>query len=150
MFGALHEVYGEGWERRLSWPLDMGELGEQRLKDYVERHMKGGGGWPPSTEEIATFKRLLDGIRVSDEPEKLGSGRTAEKSSVTADTPVPYRMADLLALIDERIGKLEGRQEKPHLRSLKIRIISAINDPRYHFMFSNNTISDAHFSSSRR
>jgi len=58
------------------------------------------------------------------------------KSSVTADTPVPYRMADLLALIDERIGKLEGRQEKPHLRSLKIRVASAINDPRYHFMFS--------------
>jgi hypothetical protein len=51
-------------------------------------------------------------------------------------------MADLLALIDERIGKLEGRQEKPHLRSLKIRVASAINDPRYHFMFSNNTISD--------
>ncbi|MFT4180843.1 MAG: DUF87 domain-containing protein [Rhizobium sp.] len=68
--------------------------------------------------------------------------RQTEKSSVTADTPVPYRMADLLALIDERIGRLEGRQEKPHLRSLKMRVISAINDPRYHFMFSNNTISD--------
>lgn len=68
--------------------------------------------------------------------------RTTEKSSITADTPVPYRMADLLALIDERIGRLEGRGEKPILRSLKMRIISAINDPRYHFMFSNNTIQD--------
>ncbi len=68
--------------------------------------------------------------------------RTTEKSSITADTPVPYRMADLLALIDERIGRLEGRAEKPFLRSLKMRIIAAINDPRYHFMFSNNTISD--------
>ena len=45
-------------------------------------------------------------------------------------------MADLLALIDERIGRLEGRAEKPYLRSLKMRIIAAINDPRYHFMFS--------------
>lgn len=68
--------------------------------------------------------------------------RQTEKSSVTADTPVPYRMADLLALIDERIGRLEGRSEKPVLRSLKMRVIAAINDPRYHFMFSNNTITD--------
>ncbi|MDO9418782.1 helicase HerA domain-containing protein [Pararhizobium sp.] len=68
--------------------------------------------------------------------------RATEKSSVTADTPVPYRMADLLAMIDERIGRLEGRSEKPHLRSLKLKIIAAINDPRYHFMFSSNTITD--------
>lgn len=68
--------------------------------------------------------------------------RQNEKSSITADTPVPYRMADLLAAIDERIGRLEGRAEKPVLRSLKMRVIAAINDPRYHFMFSNNTITD--------
>ncbi|OCP01843.1 MULTISPECIES: ATP-binding protein [unclassified Ensifer] len=68
--------------------------------------------------------------------------RQTEKSSITADTPVPYRIADLLALIDERIGRLEGRNDKPHLRSLKIKIVSAINDPRYHFMFSSNTITD--------
>ena len=30
--------------------------------------------------------------------------RSGDKSSITADTPVPYRIADLLALIDERIG----------------------------------------------
>ncbi|MGN6550548.1 MAG: ATP-binding protein, partial [Pararhizobium sp.] len=68
--------------------------------------------------------------------------RSTDKSSLTADTPVPYRIADLLALIDERIGRLEGRSEKPHLRSLKNRIVSVINDPRFHFMFSSNTIND--------
>ncbi len=68
--------------------------------------------------------------------------KQAEKSSITSDTPVPYRMADLLALIDERIGHLDGRQEKPHLRALKVRIASAINDPRFHFMFSSKTIND--------
>lgn len=68
--------------------------------------------------------------------------RASEKSSLTSDTPVPYRIADLLALIDERIGRLEGRDEKPALRTLKMRIMAAINDPRYHFMFSNSTISD--------
>ncbi len=64
------------------------------------------------------------------------------KTAVTADTPLPYRVADLLALIEQRLGKLEGREEKPHLKSLKNRIVSAINDPRFHFMFSSNTIHD--------
>ncbi|MFB2550807.1 ATP-binding protein [Ensifer soli] len=68
--------------------------------------------------------------------------RNGERNTVTADTPIPYRIADLLAAIDERIGKLDGKAEKPALRSLKMRILSAINDPRYHFMFSSNTISD--------
>ncbi len=61
---------------------------------------------------------------------------------MTADTPVPYRISDLLALIDERIGRLDGREEKPFLRSLKIRVMAAVNDPRYKFMFSSNTITD--------
>ncbi len=30
-------------------------------------------------------------------------------SSMTADTPTPYRIADLIKLIDERIGQLEGK-----------------------------------------
>ncbi len=65
--------------------------------------------------------------------------RQTEKSSITADTPGPYRIADLLALIDERIGRLEGRNDKPYLRSLKVRIVPQSTIPRYHFMFSQNT-----------
>jgi DNA helicase HerA-like ATPase len=68
--------------------------------------------------------------------------KSFERSSFTADTPVPYRIADLTAMIDERIGKLDGRSDKPHLRSLRGRIMAAVNDPRYSFMFSATTISD--------
>jgi DNA helicase HerA-like ATPase len=111
-----------------------------RLEEFAEVIFRGR---PPVADELDMLRDIIPdakrAFRGSDAPLMR---RQTEKSSVTADTPVPYRMADLLALIDERIGKLEGRQEKPHLRSLKIRIISAINDPRYHFMFSNNTISD--------
>lgn len=71
-----------------------------------------------------------------------GLCRKKENKSFTADTPVPYRVADLLALLDDRIGSLDGKSDKPHLMSLKIRIQSAINNPRYGFMFSSSTISD--------
>lgn len=112
-----------------------------RLEEFTEVLFRGR---PAVPEEIDALRDLIP------EAKRMFKGGTdtglvrrgPEKSSLTADTPVPYRVADLLALIDERIGKLEGRAEKPHLRSLKIRIQAAINDPRYEFMFSSNTIHD--------
>lgn len=112
-----------------------------RLEEFTEVLFRGR---PPVAEETDVLRDLIP------EAKRMFKGgtdtalirRAQERSSLTADTPVPYRIADLLALIDERIGKLEGRSEKPHLRSLKVRVQAAINDPRYEFMFSSNTIHD--------
>ncbi len=62
--------------------------------------------------------------------------------ALTADTPVPYRMADLLRLIDERMGQLEAKNDRPTYRSLKVRLESALADPRYRFMFNSRLIED--------
>jgi Predicted ATPase len=111
-----------------------------KLDEFAEVLFRGR---PPVPEELDILRDLLPEAKRAFRGSDTGlMRRNTEKSSVTADTPVPYRIADLLALIDERIGRLEGRGEKPFLRSLKMRIMSAINDPRYHFMFSNNTIND--------
>ncbi len=90
---------------------------------------------PPVPEELDVLRDVIPDAKKAFKG-SMDSGlmrRNSEKSSITADTPVPYRMADLLAMIDERIGRLEGRSEKPHLRSLKVKVIAAINDPRYTF-----------------
>lgn len=111
-----------------------------RLEEFAEVVFRGR---PPVPEELDMLRDILpEAKRAFRGSDSSLVRRQTEKSSITADTPVPYRIADLLALIDERIGRLEGRAEKPFLRSLKMRIIAAINDPRYHFMFSSNTISD--------
>ena len=111
-----------------------------RLEEFAEVIFRGQ---PPVPEELDILRDLMpEAKRAFRGNESALMRRMVDKSSMTADTPVPYRIADLLALIDERIGRLEGRSEKPILRSLKMRIMSAVNDPRYHFMFSNNTISD--------
>lgn len=111
-----------------------------RLEEFAEVIFRGR---PPVPEELDILRDVIpDAKKVFKGGESGLMRRQTEKSSITADTPVPYRVADLLAMIDERIGRLEGRTEKPHLRSLKIRIVAAINDPRYHFMFSSNTITD--------
>ncbi|MBX3597251.1 MAG: ATP-binding protein, partial [Rhizobiaceae bacterium] len=62
--------------------------------------------------------------------------------ALTADTPVPYRMVDLLKLLDDRMGALDAKSDRPVFRSLKARIESAIVDPRYKFMFGSRMIED--------
>ncbi|OJF92008.1 ATP-binding protein [Pararhizobium antarcticum] len=112
-----------------------------KLEEFAEVIFRGR---PPVPEELDVLRDAIPDAKKAFKG-SMDSGlmrRATEKSSITADTPVPYRMADLLATIDERIGRLEGRSEKPHLRSLKVKVIAAINDPRYNFMFSSNTITD--------
>jgi DNA helicase HerA-like ATPase len=53
---------------------------------------------------------------------------------------VPYRLEDLIALIDERMGKLENRSAWTKYHRLITRIETARNDPRYSFMFDNATV----------
>src|SRR5262249_53219929 len=55
-------------------------------------------------------------------------------------TPVPYRLADLLGPIDERMGKLENRSSRLMYHKLMTRIETVTNDPRYAFMFENANV----------
>ena len=68
--------------------------------------------------------------------------RTAGSPTITADTPIPYRMTDLFSLIDAEIGLLEGNHTRTVLKSLKNRLESLVNDPRYRFMFAQRTVED--------
>ncbi|HVZ14234.1 MAG TPA: ATP-binding protein [Bauldia sp.] len=60
----------------------------------------------------------------------------------TADTPVPYRISDLVKLIDERMGKLENRSTWTKYHRLISRIETLGHDSRYTFMFNNLFIED--------
>ncbi|HFC05031.1 MAG TPA: DUF87 domain-containing protein [Rhizobiales bacterium] len=68
--------------------------------------------------------------------------RTSGTPTITADTPIPYRMTDLFNLIEEEIGQLEGNHNRAVLKSLKSRLESLVSDPRYRFMFSQRTVED--------
>lgn len=61
---------------------------------------------------------------------------------LTADTPIPYRIADLIKLIDDRMGQLDSKDDRPALKALRSRIEASVNDPRYRFMFSSRLIDD--------
>src|SRR5262249_31715956 len=58
----------------------------------------------------------------------------------TVDTPVPYRLQDLLMMIDERMGKLENRSSRMLYHRLLTRIETVSNDSRYAFLFENANV----------
>ncbi len=63
-----------------------------------------------------------------------------EKFSI--DTPVPYRISDLVALLDKQMGRLEVQKDLSPYKRLKSHIESITHDPRYGFMFGNVTVQD--------
>ncbi len=111
-----------------------------RLEEFAEVLFRGR---PAIPEEVDALRELIPLAKMQFKGNDQQSLRKApENSSITSDTPVPYRISDLMNLIEERIGMLEGRNERPHLKALKNRIDAAANDPRYRFMFVRKTIDD--------
>ncbi len=61
---------------------------------------------------------------------------------VTADTPTPYRLSDLLQQIDDALGNLDKPSDSaPYLR-LKERLRTLQADKRYSFMFQGLSVRD--------
>jgi len=69
--------------------------------------------------------------------------RVSENGRYTVDTPVPYRISELVALIDERMGRLENKRDLTPYRNLKHRIETVSKDIRYSFMFGSLTVYDS-------
>lgn len=64
------------------------------------------------------------------------AGDSPGSASITVDTPVPYRVSDLLRFINEAMGRLDKPDTTlPYLR-LRSRIESLRADKRFSFMFS--------------
>ena len=101
---------------------------------------------PGVDEEVDALADLIPmaKARYSQKQERssLLRSRDGDDGAYTVDSPVPYRISDVIAAIDEQLGRLEGRDDRPKLRRLKARIQSVAQDPRYQFMFSTRTVED--------
>jgi DNA helicase HerA-like ATPase len=72
-----------------------------------------------------------------------GLRRASADIKYTVDTPVPYRISDLIQTIDDRMGKLENKRDLSPYRNLKTRLEMITLDPRYAFMFGSLTVYDS-------
>lgn len=104
------------------------------------------GGRPALEEEIEILAEVIPAAKASYTQYRQTSDRVAVKKAdprtfgYTVDTPVPYRLADMIALIDARMGKLENRASRLVYSRLLSRIETVCNDPRYAFMFENANV----------
>ncbi len=125
--------------RNLSLPFWLFNFEE--LVDVIYRRRPGV---PEEVDLLADFIPLAKG-RYAQSIERGGASlvrREIEDGGYTVDSPVPYRIHDVLAMIDEQLGKLDGKDDRPALRRLHARLVSVVHDTRYQFMFSSRTIED--------
>lgn len=68
--------------------------------------------------------------------------RTSDSNVFSVDTPVPYRISDLITLLEQNIGRLDQRGALAPYKRLKSRLETITRDPRYSFMFGKLTVQD--------
>ncbi|MEM7042175.1 MAG: ATP-binding protein [Pseudomonadota bacterium] len=120
-------------------------LGPERLRlpywilnsDEIDMVMFGTGNAIPDRsiiseilhELIAEAKNLYQGDRLNGQP-------------VTVNTPTPYRLSDVIRLIDDVMGRVDKPSSLVPYKWLKNRLNSLSADPRFSFMFGGITVSD--------
>ncbi len=91
-------------------------------------------------EHIPLAKGMYLAQRAAQAPLGMRSKVDPKRAGFTVDTPAPYLLADLVNMIDERMGKLENRATRMHCHRLLARLDALKNDPRYGFMFENANV----------
>lgn len=79
--------------------------------------------------EIAILRDLIQKCKVR------FMGITEEARSVTVDTPVPYKLGDMMRLLDQTMGRLENRNDLAPYHRVKGRLLTLQTDARFRFMF---------------
>ena len=105
------------------------------------------GGRPGVDEEVEILSEVIPLAKAvygqykgNANDRTLAKKKDPRNSGFGVDTPVPYRIEDLTALIDERMGRLENRSRTAIYNKLLQRIQAFRNHPRYTFMFENATV----------
>ncbi|MEM0900026.1 MAG: DUF87 domain-containing protein [Pseudomonadota bacterium] len=100
-------------------------------------------GRAPDPEEMELLREMI--IAAKELYRSGGSNsalRVKSESQLTADTPLPYKVSDLIKLIEERRGTLDAKHERAYLRNLSTRVRALVDDPRYRFMFGASQVTD--------
>ncbi|MDX1540200.1 MAG: DUF87 domain-containing protein, partial [Geminicoccaceae bacterium] len=104
--------------------------------EEISQILIGGAGERDAHAKSAILKDAILRARAT------FTGEEAETSGLTVDTPVPYRLSDLIQVLKEGMGMLNKTDPSAPYLSLIGRIEGLRNDPRYAFMFQSLTVRD--------
>jgi DNA helicase HerA-like ATPase len=113
----------------------------EEITDVIYRRRPGVEEEVDALAELIPLAKARHAQR-GDRPASSLLRRDVDDGGHTVDSPVPYRMTDVVQMIDDQLGRLEAKDDRPKLRRLRARIQSVSQDPRYQFMFSNRTVED--------
>ena len=115
-FGEWAEVISQRNMQLPYWLLTFEELVEVLIGDPQERKAE-----VEILQELIPIAKARYGTGRGNARE-AGLRRAAADAKYTVDTPVPYRISDLIQIIDERMGKLENKRDLSPYRNLKTRL----------------------------
>ncbi len=101
-----------------------------------------------SEAEIEILGELIPTVKkmgLSNSYSSVRSGvdrRVFDTSNITVDTPTPYRVSEVLSLLDKALGGLNNSQSMVPYKKLRNRLYAVTQDARYAFMFGNLSIQD--------
>jgi hypothetical protein len=101
--------------------------------------------YPGRARDSEEIEILADLLPAAKKMNMSGSGRgrlRTDMSAVTVDTPSPYRISELLGLIDKTLGALDSTRNIAPYKRLRSRIYTISQDARYAFMFGGLTVQD--------
>lgn len=100
------------------------------------------------SEIILKAKQLFERSRAQSDISTQTKMKDLEKdlqrvaAHISLDSPVPYRIRDVIRLLDHNMGKLENNSNLGPYKRLKRRLETYMNDPRYQFIFKNQAAPD--------
>lgn len=109
--------------------------------ELVEVLYPGKEGYTEEIEILADLVPAAKKLNFSGISRSQGRVR-GDLSLFTVDTPTPYRISELLGLIDKALGALESSRNTGPFKRLRNRISTISQDARYSFMFGNLTVQD--------
>ena len=95
-----------------------------------------GSGYDPASIEASILADLIPQAKAA------FPSSADEALSPTADTPVPYKLSDLMRQIDSAMGSLDKPESLQPYRRVKSRLTAVHRDPRYAFMFGGLVVRD--------
>ncbi|MEM7621042.1 MAG: DUF87 domain-containing protein [Pseudomonadota bacterium] len=119
------------------WLLTFEEIIEILVKDKSDKETQ-----IEILSELIPVAKTLYGNNNTEKSSTLLRKTNSDNIGYSVDTPSPYRISDLLRLINERMGKLDFKKNAWSHTQLKNRIESLTQDPRYSFMFGSLTVQD--------
>jgi hypothetical protein len=97
-----------------------------------------GAGVDPISPEGEILSDLIVGAK----HDYAGGPQQGYEKLYSVDTPVPYRLSDLLTRLTNAMGKLDNTANLPPYRRIKQRVLALQYDPRFAFMFGGVQVRD--------